>query len=248
MEFSVLNESSLHNTLKVFYATKTNGQMEVNAEGHIYDVVGEDGHIYEIQTKNLGKLCSKIQDTLEKGYKVTLVHPLVITTKIVTEDKDSNNISSRKSPKKGHILDLFNELRGIYPVLLHKNFQLEVFEVNIIEHRLRTAEKIQSKNKMRRMKKDWIKTNKRLDEILKQHTFNSKEDYFNLLPDNLPESFCAKDLAALYNVQNKELSRGEKIPSRIIYNTNLIIWIMNKMELLEFIEVKNRSRYYSLKK
>ena len=58
------NESSLHNTLKIFYAEKFGGKTEVEAEGHIYDILCDDGQVIEIQTKNLSKLAGKIKDAI----------------------------------------------------------------------------------------------------------------------------------------------------------------------------------------
>ena len=62
---NVYNESSLHNTLKAYYAVTKDGKMELKLDGYIYDVVTDDGEIYEIQTKNLSKLLPKIMTTLE---------------------------------------------------------------------------------------------------------------------------------------------------------------------------------------
>ena len=61
------NESSLHNTLKVFYAEKFGGETEVEAEGHIYDILCGNGDVIEIQTKNLSKLAGKIKNAMVNG-------------------------------------------------------------------------------------------------------------------------------------------------------------------------------------
>ena len=49
-------ESSLHRTLKELYAAKTVGKTEVEADGHIYDILTDKGEVIEIQTQNLAKL------------------------------------------------------------------------------------------------------------------------------------------------------------------------------------------------
>lgn len=239
MPFSTLNESSLHNSLKTLYCTIYDGQTEVEMDGHIYDILTKNGNVIEIQTRNLSKLLPKILDTIEKGHNVKLVHPIVITRRILLKDKSGNKISNRKSPKKGCIYDIFDELTGIYPVLLDPHFSLEIVEIEMTEERIRTDQNVQSKNKRRRFRRNWNKTNKKLDKILNTHIFNSLNDYLALLPENLPSEFCAKDL-------DKELKNNLKIPSKTRANSHLIIWVFKHMNIIKETGVKNRSHYYTI--
>lgn len=219
------NESSLHNTLKVYYATTLNGKMEVDQEGHIYDVLCENGDIVEIQTKNLSKLSGKISDAIQKGHNLKLVYPLVFRTRIILTDENGKLISNRLSPKKGSIYDIFKELTGLYSLLLNPKFTLEVVTINLIEHRVRTAEPVQTANKSRRFKKNWLKVNKRLDEILETKTFCNKQDYLNLLPQNLPEEFCAKDL---------------NMPKY----ANIMLWVLSRIPVIEQTQINRKCKYY----
>ncbi len=227
------NESSLHNTLKIFYAEKFGGETEVECEGHIFDILCDDGHVIEIQTKNLSKLASKIKDALDKGHKVTLVYPLVYRTRIISTDEQGKLVSNRLSPKKGCIYDIFRELTGLTDILLNKKFTLEVITINMIEHRIRTQEPVQTSNKSRRFKRNWIKVNKRLDEILETRTFHKKKDYLSLLPENLPEEFCAKDIS--------------KANSSLARYAHLILWVLVRIPLIEQTRTQNKSRYYKIK-
>lgn len=238
-KFSTLNESSLHNTLKIFYATNYDGKMEVKKNGFIYDIFTKDNQAIEIQTKNLSSLAKKIKTSLENKIKITLVYPLPISTKIILTDSNGKLVYSRKSPKKANIYDLLKELTGIYDFLLHENFCLEVIYINIIEHRVLTDEPVQSKNNRRRHKKNWIKVNKKLDEIVKIEKFNSKEDYLKLLPPDLNDEFCAKDIKEL-------MKKNKNIPSRIYNNANLITWLYFRMGILEETKTKNRSKYFKI--
>ena len=227
------NESSLHNTLKIFYAEKFDGKTEVECEGHIFDILCDDGHVIEIQTKNLSKLAGKIKDALEKGHKVTLVYPLVYRTRIITTDEEGKLVSNRLSPKKGCIYDIFRELTGLTDILLNKKFTLEVITINMIEHRVRTKEPVQTTNKSRRFRRNWLKVNKRLDEILETKSFHKKKDYLSLLPKNLPEEFCAKDISKA----NPTLTRY----------AHLILWVLVRIPTIEQTSVKNKSRFYKIK-
>ena len=238
------NESSLHNTLKILYAENSHGKTEIELNGYIYDIVTENSDIIEIQTKNLSKLLPKIMATLDSGKKITVVHPLVITKRIVLYSKEGKLLSNRKSPKKNSIYDLFDELTGIYPVLLNKNFTLEVMEISLIEERIKTEEPVNSKNQRRRYKKDWIKSNKRLEEIISTRTFRKKSDYIKLLPKELPEVFCAKDL--------EKCLRNNNYPQNAYKNAHLISWVLSRMEIIELSEKpegvpKTRTKYYKIK-
>lgn len=236
---NTFNESSLHQTLKNMYAIQNDGKTEIKDEKYIYDVITSDGTIIEIQTKNLTKLMPKLSKLLNEGKKIKLVHPVIITKRIVTIDKNNQIISNRKSPKKGSIYDIFKELTGIYPILLNKNFELEVLEISMTEKRLKTEEKVQSKNNNRRFKKDWIKINKKLDEITSVKTFNSREKYLQLLPYGLPEEFSSKEL--------KELLKKEFNLDKSAYNqANLILWVYSRMELISFTKKNKRLNYYKI--
>ena len=228
---NIYNESSLHNTLKIFYAEKYGGKTEVEAEGHIYDILCSDGQVIEIQTKNLSKLSEKIKDAIEHGHKVRLVYPLVYRTRIITTDEERKQLSNRLSPKKGCIYDIFRELTGLTDILLNKKFTLEVITINMIEHRVRTKEAVQTANKSRRFKRNWIKVNKRLDEILETKTFHTTKDYIALLPPGLPPEFCAKDLSK----------------AGLPRYAHLMLWVMVRMPIIEQTCVKNKSRYYKMR-
>lgn len=263
MQFSTLNESDLHHSLKILYATTYEGDTEVSQDGHIYDIVTKNGNVIEIQTGNLSKLLPKIKDTIKNCHNIKIIYPLIITRRIYLSNEKGEKISYRRSPKKGNILNIFDELTGIYSILLDKHFSLEVVEVEITEERIRTTEPVQTQNKRRRFKKNWYKVNKKLDSILATHILNKKEDYIKLLVnsrqsmsvinvstntpmsvinssnskkgtpmsvinDSFPTTFCAKDINTLLHTK-----KG-----------NLILWVLVRMEVVEVIEVKNRSRYY----
>ncbi len=237
-KFSTLNESSLHQTLKKLYEYQTDGSTEVEKFGHIYDIITKDGEIIEIQNKNLKQIFPKIKDTLEKGLKIKVVHPVVIRKNIELKDKEGSIIKKSHSSKKGSVYDIFREAAGIYSVLFDKNFTLEVPEINITEIRIKEESEVQSKNKKRRYKKDWNKINKKLDEINQIHTFKTEKDYLTLLPVGLPEEYGAKDLA-------KHLKEEKLCPARIYNNSNLIIWFLKKTGLIIQTKTEGKSHYYT---
>lgn len=238
-KINTYNESNLHNTLKTMYAINNDGKTEVKKNGYIYDVVTKNDEIFEIQTANLSKLLPKILTTLKNGLKITVVYPLIITKTIYLYDTDGKLIYKRKSPKKGNIYNLFDELTGIYPALLNKNFTLEVLEITMKEERIRTPEPVQAKNNKRHFKRNWYKNNKKLEDILSTKKYNNANDYLSLLPTNLPAEFCAKDLKTLF-------STNKAYPKDVQKKSNLIIWVFSHMELISFTQIKNRNHYYKI--
>ena len=80
-----------------------------------------------------------------------------------------------------------------------------------------------------------------MEKIEKSIILKTKDDYLKLLPQNLEKEFCAKDI-------NKLLKADKNIPKNYRPNGNLIIWVFNKMEIIEQTKVENRSRYYRIKK
>lgn len=238
-KINTLNESSLHSTLKKIYSLDENSRTEVELDGKIYDIVSENGNITEIQTQNLGKLLAKCMSALEKKRKVKIVFPLAITKYLELYDESGSLISRRKSPKRRSIYDLFDELTGIYPILLENGFTLEVLECIICEKRIKTDAPVQSPNGRRRFKKDWLKNDKSLEEIVKTRVFTKKSDYLNLLPDSLPKEFTANDIRVA-------LKSDKTLPASAAKNANLIAWVLSRMELIEHIGKKGRSRLYTV--
>lgn len=230
MQFSTLNESSLHKSLKIIYSEIYDGQTEVKKYNHVYDIITKKGNAIEIQTKNLSKLLPKIYDTIQKGHNIKLVHPVILENTIELYDSQNNLLSKRKSPKKQNIYSIFKELTGIYEVLLNRHFSLEIVYIKMTETRMRTLENVQSQNKRRRFKKNWIKTNKRLEEIIETKHFNSKDDYLKLLPE-LPDTFSSKDLEEKIGKKN---------------NPNLILWVFSHMNIIKHVESQGRKKIYKI--
>ena len=238
---NTLNESSLHRALKTIYSLDNNSKTEEQVSQWICDIVQNENVIIEIQTANVSSLKNKIKCLLEMGKTVKIVHPVVISKTIKTSDIYGTIISTRKSPKKESIYSIFRQLTGITEFLLHENFILEIPQISIIEHRLKTSQAQQSKNKKRRFLKDWQKTDKELKEIFTISTFSKKEDYLNLLPQykeqnkELCNNFTAKQTASLLK---------QKINAATATNTHCMLWVLKKAGMIqETLKIKNEKHY-----
>lgn len=238
---NTLNESSLHRALKTIYSLDNNSKTEEQVSQWICDIVQNENVIIEIQTANVSSLKNKIKSLLKMGKTVKIVHPVVISKTIKTSDIYGTIISTRKSPKKESIYSIFRQLTGITEFLLHENFILEIPQISIIEHRLKTSQAQQSKNKKRRFLKDWQKTDKELKEIFTISTFSKKEDYLNLLPQykeqnkELCNNFTAKQTASLLK---------QKINAAAAKNTHCMLWVLKKAGMIqETLKIKNEKHY-----
>lgn len=184
------NEKALHSDIKKLYIDE-DSKVEYKVGCYIIDVIKEDT-FYEIQTKNFYAIGKKLRDIMEDT-SVVLVHPIAVEKYIVTQDKDGQVISRRKSPKKGVLEDIFHELVSTPYLLREKNFKLEVLMT--IEEEIR---KNDGKGSWRRKGSSII--DRRLVEVVEKHIFNSIEDFNRFLPRDLPEYFTNKDLAAALNI------------------------------------------------
>jgi DNA-binding Lrp family transcriptional regulator len=185
------NEKSLHSDIKNLYSDE-NSKVEYKVGSYIIDVIKED-IFYEIQTKNFYAIGRKLKEITEENNKVVLVHPIAVEKYIVTLDKEGQVMSRRKSPKKGILVDVFDELVSTPYLLGNENFKLEVLMT--VEEEIRKSD---GKGSWRR--KGISIVDRKLVEVIEKHTFNSIEDFNCFLPKELPEYFTNKDLAATLNV------------------------------------------------
>lgn len=239
MSINTLNESSLHSTLKTLY-TQEGCTTETELDGKIYDIVSPDGSVIEIQTQSLEKLLSKTVAALKKKRAVKIVYPLAITKYIETYDESGQLILRRKSPVKKSIYNIFFDLKGMYSVLLKKYFSLDVLECVICERRIKTDVAVQSKNMRRRFPKNWLKSDKLLEEILATHTFSKASDYTALLPKNLPDEFTVRNIS-------DALSENKSLPKSAAKQANIMAWLMSRMNLIERCSKKGRAYIYRIR-
>ena len=210
---NTLKESSLHKSLKLLYSLDEGARTEVEIGKKIYDIVESDGSVIEVQTQNLSKLLLKAQLILNSGKRFKIVHPIAVEKTIKLYAQDGRLIS------------------------LHSNFTLDVLLITMTEVRLRTEAAVQSENKRRRFKRNWLKTDKILESIIETKVFSEKDDYLALLPETLPLTFSVKDL-------KETLKKLRVVPAAAANFASLMVWVLKRMDLIEEAEGKGRSKSY----
>ena len=213
---NINNEKSLHSSIKQWYAVPGD-RLEVKVDKYIIDLVREDSLI-EIQTRNFSAIGNKLRD-LVKYNKVMLVHPIAIEKYIVTLEDSEEAISRRKSPKKGKLTDLFDELVRIPDLMGQDNFILEILMTKEEEIRCKDG-----KGSWRR--KGISIKDRRLLEVVEKVTFKEEKDFLRFLPEELPLNFTNKDLAKILKIN--------------VYKARKITYCFRKMKLIKEVgKLKN---------
>jgi hypothetical protein len=181
-----LSEKSLHAAIKTWYA-QPGDAVEVSVDGYVVDIVrGEQ--LIEIQTGNFSNMRHKLL-TLVEHHPVRLVYPIAREKWIVRIEADGHTqISRRKSPKRGRLEHLFDELVSFPDLIAHPNFEIEVLFIQ--------AEQVlcnDGKGSWRR--KRWSIHDHRLLDIVDRVRLTLAADFSPLLIEALPRPFTNRELA-----------------------------------------------------
>ena len=186
MPIGELNEGPLHAALKAIYSAN-GGEQEVPVETFVADAV-RGGVMYEIQTGSFSGLGRKMRSLADVG-PVVLVHPIPASTVIVKEPAEPDGVvSRRRSPKKGALVHIVNELVYMPSMLNHDNFSVEV--VLTVEEELRRYDP-----RKRRGRGGWRVLQRRLMELGEGVRLTRMSDLYQFLVDELAEPFGTRELA-----------------------------------------------------
>jgi hypothetical protein len=181
-----LNEKPLHASLKKWYADPTD-QFEVSVDGYVIDIVRGD-LLVEIQTRNVAAIKRKLVG-LTALHRVRLMYPIAQEKWIIKLPKEGDGKDSRrKSPKRGTLDQVFEELVSFPKLLSSPNFSLLLLLVHEEEVR-----RYDAKRGWRR--KGWVTQERRLLDVVDQRLFETPEDMGTLIPSELAEPFTTSDLA-----------------------------------------------------
>ncbi len=179
-------ETSLHRALKDQYGSGSGGHSEVGMQGFRIDAVDSAGRLVEVQSGPLGPLRGKLSRLLPE-HRVRVVKPVVLERRVVRRARtDGPNLSARRSPKRGAVVDLFTDLVGLARLLPDPNLEIEVLAVSIDEIRV-----------SRRRWPGYRVADRCLVEILSKLSIECPTDLWKLLPpsDDWKEPFTTTDIA-----------------------------------------------------
>lgn len=180
------NERSLHKALKGWYALPGDN-LEVKVDGSVIDLVRGD-LLIEIQTRNFSAIRRKLR-TLTERHKLRLIYPIAVEKWITRLDAQGNSIlGKRKSPKRGDLLDLFDELVAVPELIDSDNFELDILLIR--EEEVRWADGNGSWWRRGHSVRD-----RKLIEVVETVPFRARQDFLRFFPTDLAQPFTNKDLA-----------------------------------------------------
>ncbi len=196
-------ETSLHRELKRLYAGD-DARTEVRLDGFRIDAVCGD-ELIEIQHGSLAAIRDKVRRLLAK-HRVRIVKPIVARKTLVKQTGvDGREVSRRLSPKRGQLLDVFEELVYFTRVFPHRRLTLEVVLVEIEELRH------PGHGRRRRWRKnDFVVADQRLVSVGEGLRLARAADLLQLLPAALPARFHSGHVAVQLGVQRY-------VAQRIVY-------------------------------
>jgi len=221
----VYAESSLHASLKLFLA-EPGDSFEVKVRGKVADILKASGEIVEIQTGAFAKLKPKMA-AFSPHHPVKVVYPIAKERIIITLDPDTGDeLSRRKSPKRGKVEDIFNELVHFPELLAYPGLSLEIVFVTLEEIRVRDGQG------------SWRRRgvsihDRRLIGVTERQSLDRPRDILKLLPGPLPEEFTSADIA---RVSGKTSRFG-----------GVVAYVLSRAGLSEPIGKRGRSFLYRLK-
>ncbi len=222
MSINQYRETSLHLALKRYFAD-ADATLEAELRGYIVDILRGES-VIEIQTGNFGAMKRKLSALLP-DHPMTIVYPIAVERWLIGLDLQERVISERKSPKRGNIYQLFNELVYLPPeTLTHPNFSL--IGVMVRDQELRIAD---GKGSWRR--KHMSIYDRRLVQVVETHHFKTLTDFSALLPVDLPTPFTTADLASA-------LAQPKRLAQKIAFT-------LKQMEIIAITGKRGNAYCYS---
>jgi hypothetical protein len=192
-------ETSLHRSLKDRYASGEDDRREVRIAGFRIDAIDETGRLIEIQSGALGPLRGKLQRLLP-DHRLRIVKPVVLSRRLLRASPRGGSVMSvRQSPKRGALVDVFDDLMGVVRIFPHANLDIEVLGVSVDEVRI-----------PRRRRPGYTVADRRLGQIQQTATLARASDLWSLLPPACEGTFTTTDLA-------RQLDRPVWFAQRVAY-------------------------------
>ena len=218
-----MTEHSLHNQLKNWYA-RDGDLVEAKFGRYVVDIVRDDLFI-EIQTRNFSSIKKKLSQMILK-HRVRLVYPIPLIKWITRLNTEGSKITRRRSPKRGRVEELFNQLVYLPDFCLDSNAEVEVLLVNIEEYLIDDG-----KGSWRR--KRWSIHDRELLSVEHSEVFRKPSDFIKLLPKELPTEFTVR-----------QLSKISKLPLRL---TQRMAYCLRHMDIIGLQGKKGRANLYRIK-
>jgi hypothetical protein len=191
---NLYSEYSLHEQLKAYLA-KDGDRLEASVEGKIIDLVRADGELVEVQTGHLGQLAPKVLALAEKGYRVRVAYPVAAERTLRRLDPATGELLSvRKSPKRGDLYSLFDELVHAPDLIAANNVTVEMLTVKSVETKTRDGSGSWWRKGDRTIDKELV-------EVISSRTFSAPDQWLAVIPESLEEPWDSVALGEALGVK-----------------------------------------------
>jgi hypothetical protein len=193
-------ETSLHRDLKKLYAGR-DARTEVVLDKFRIDAI-KGGVLIEIQHGSLAAIRDKVRRLLDT-HAVLVVKPIVARKLLVKQDSPAGRVLSRRlSPKRGKLLDIFEDLVYFTRVFPHPKLTLEIVLVEVEEWRY------PGHGRRRRWRRDdQIVADQKLVSVSQSVRLCRPADLMQLVPADLPRPFHTGHLAELAGIRRPVAQR-----------------------------------------
>jgi len=221
-------ETSLHRELKAAYAGE-GALFEVPWGKYRVDVVCGN-RLIEIQHGPLGAIRDKVRELLEQQHHVLVVKPIVACKYLVQPAAPGGEVlRRRRSPKRGRLLDIFDDLIRFTRVFPHRRLTLDVVLVDVEEYRY------PGHGRRRR----WRRTDQETEEqkllaIRETHLFRTAGDLLRLIDPPPPCPVHSGDLAATLGIARWRAQR--------------IVYCLRHMQAIRQVGKQGNTRLYSIRR
>jgi hypothetical protein len=194
----LLNEGGLHAAVKQWLA-QPGDRLEAHVDGYVVDIVRDD-LLIEVQTGGFADIRAKLRALLAE-HPLRLVYPVAQEKWIVQLSPETGEeISRRRSPKRGRLTDLFDELAYIPELVAHHHLELEVLLTREEERRCRDG-----RGSWRRGGVSIV--GRELLAVLAVERLRGPADLARLLPQHLPQPFTNRALARHLGIRLRQAQR-----------------------------------------
>lgn len=183
----VLREGPLHAAVKLALA-RPGDRLEVRVDRFVIDLVRADGELVEVQTGGFGPLGPKL-DALLDEHRVRIVVPVAAERRIVRVGDGGEVLSTRRSPRRATVVELFDKLVTFPSLLAHPNLTIEVL--------LGREDHIRGTEPVRRRRRTRDPGERRLVEVIERVELREPADLLAALPPLPAEPFSTRELSAL---------------------------------------------------
>ena len=190
---NLYSEYSLHAQLKEYLA-RPGDRLEALVDGKVIDLVRADGELVEVQTGHLGQIKAKVLGLAARGYRVRVVYPIPAARDLRRLDPVTQELlSTRRSPKRGDIYSLFDELIRAPEFVAAPGVVVEALMIRSVETKTRDGSGSWWRKGDRTVDKELV-------EVLESRAFQSPDDWLRLIPEGAAPPWSSSSLGEVLGI------------------------------------------------